>query len=276
MNLNKVYLLGQVDRDPESRDTHSGSTVVRVVLAISRDYFSKERNQRVRETDKIEVQAWGRSGELLAQQVKKGGQIFIEGRLKLDTWETPTGEKRQRVVVHLENFAPIGPGQRVNLPAGAMAQVGGSDEAAVEEAMSGPTPTSGPGRAPGGSGRGPRPEGAPGAEGEAGASGKRKRRRRRGPRRDGIPAGPAIPMTPEEQAAFSAGLTDAATPPVGGTTSPTPSPEAPAPGTQPTRVEAAAPPPPPPAPTPPPAPPAPPVERKPQVSNTSLKEDMPF
>ncbi|MBI3725745.1 single-stranded DNA-binding protein [bacterium] len=92
MNLNKVYLLGTLTRDPEVRETHSGQSVARVTVAVSRDYFSKERNARVRETDAIEVQAWGRSGELLAQQVRRGSPIFVEGRLKLATWETTEGE----------------------------------------------------------------------------------------------------------------------------------------------------------------------------------------
>ena len=106
MNLNKVYLLGTLSREPETRETHCGTTVTRIMLSVSRDYFSRERNQRVRETDSIEVQAWGPPGA--ARRPGGGSSVFVEGRLKLDSWETPTGERRQRLVVHLENFASAG------------------------------------------------------------------------------------------------------------------------------------------------------------------------
>jgi single-strand DNA-binding protein len=254
--LNKVYLLGSLTREPESRETHSGSTVVRAIVAVSRDYFSKERNQRVRETDAIEVQAWGHLGAQLASQAHKNSALFVEGRLKVDSWETPTGERRQRLVVHLESFAVVAPGQRVAMlapaagAAGAAVATGSPEggEEVVEEAG----------------------EGAPAGAGP-GASGRRKRRRRRGPRRDGIPAGPAAPVTPEDRAAFSAGISEpgAATSPTPASEVPPPAPEAPAASAPP---EPASPPPPPP---PPAAPPPPPVERKP-VPNVSLKEDMPF
>jgi single-strand DNA-binding protein len=236
LNLNKLYLIGTLKLDPETRETHSGSSVTRIVLTVYRDYFSKERNQRVREQDSFEVQAWGQLGQQIAQGFKRGSSIMIEGRLKQDTWETPTGERRQRTVVHAENFAPVG--ARTGAPEGA--PVGA--EGAAEE---GPTPTAG----------GP------------GASGKRKRRRRRGPRRDGLPAGPVVPQTPEERAAFSAGITSEA---AAAGTNPAPANEVSAPETSPPRQESA---PPPSAPAPAPPPPA---AEKPKTANVSLKEDMPF
>lgn len=258
MNLNKLYLVGTLKSDPETRETHSGSSVTRINVTVHRDYFSKERNQRVRESDAFEVQAWGPLGQQIAQQFKKGATIFIEGRLKQDTWETPTGERRQRTVVHAENF--MSTGTRIAAPEGAegaLAVGPGAPGAAPGE--EGPTPSAGGPMGPGG----------------PGASGKRKRRRRRGPRRDGLPAGPVTPQTPEERAAFAAGIVDAPAP------SSQPPSEAPAPGTSPTRSEGSrsessrsesshAPA----APPPPPAPPAPPAE-KPKPA-TSLREDMPF
>jgi single-strand DNA-binding protein len=238
VNLNKLYIVGTLKTDPETRETHSGSSVTRIVLTVHRDYFSKERNQRVRESDSFEVQAWGGLGQQIAQQFKKGAQILIEGRLKQDTWETPTGERRQRTVVHAENYAPVG----VGMPAGAPAE-GAEAPSGAEE---GPTPTAGPPGAPG-------------------TSGKRKRRRRRGPRRDGLPPGPITPQTPEERAAFAAGLVDASA----GNPQPSSS-DAPAPP----KAESAPPTPPTPSAPPPPPAPAPPAE-KPKPA-TSLKEDMPF
>jgi len=238
VNLNKLYLVGTLKQDPETRETHSGSSVTRIVVIVFREYFSKERNQRVREQDSFEVQYWGQLGLEVAKQFKRGSQILVEGRLKQDTWETPTGEKRQRTVVHGESYALVG----ATAPVAA-----GAEGAAAAPGEDGPTPTSMP---PGG-------------------SGKRKRRRRRGGPRPGLPAGPVVPQTPEERAAFAAGLTTPA--PAGegapaATTAPAPPAEAPAPTAAPPRVESA------PAPPPPPPPPAP--ERP--KANVSLKEDMPF
>ncbi|MEZ0230382.1 MAG: single-stranded DNA-binding protein, partial [Planctomycetota bacterium] len=178
MNLNKLYLVGQLKTDPETRETHSGSSVTRIVVTVHRDYFSKERNQRVRESDSFEVQAWGALGQQIAQQFKKGSNILIEGRLKQDTWETPTGERRQRTVVHAENYMPVGVGG--GIPVGGLSVAAGA--AGSEGAAAGP----------GGAEDGPTP--SVGGPGGPGASGKRKRRRRRGPRRDGLPAGPVTPQ----------------------------------------------------------------------------------
>jgi single-strand DNA-binding protein len=244
VNLNKLYLVGTLKTDPETRETHSGSSVTRVVVTVHRDYFSKERNQRVRESDSFEVQAWGPLGQEIARQLKKGSQIFVEGRLKQDSWETPTGERRQRTVVHAESFAPVGPLGVATVPGveGAPAVAG-----AAAPGEDGPTPSAGP----------------------PGLSGKRKRRRRRGPRRDGLPAGPVVPQTPEERAAFAAGIADAAA--AAAASSPAPAGDAPAASPPPPRAESA------PAPaSPPPPPPAAPAPEKPRAANVSLKDDMPF
>jgi single-strand DNA-binding protein len=102
-NLNKVLLLGRLTRDPETRATQSGSAVVSFGLAVNRTYFRKESNERVEEACFVDVEAWGRTGETIARYLKKGRQIFIEGRLKFDSWEKD-GQKRTKLSVVAENF----------------------------------------------------------------------------------------------------------------------------------------------------------------------------
>ena len=102
-NLNKVLLIGRLTRDPESRSTPSGSTVVAFGLAVNRNWTRRDSGEKVEETAFIDVEAWGRTGETIARYMKKGRQIFIEGRLKFDTWERD-GQRRSKLSVTAESF----------------------------------------------------------------------------------------------------------------------------------------------------------------------------
>jgi single-strand DNA-binding protein len=102
-NLNKVLLIGRLTRDPESRATKGGTTVVAFGLAVNRTYTRQESNEKVEETCFLDCEAWGRQGENIARYMKKGRQIFLEGRLKLDAWEKD-GQKHSKIRVVVENF----------------------------------------------------------------------------------------------------------------------------------------------------------------------------
>lgn len=102
-NLNRVLLLGRLTRDPESRTTSGGTSVVAFGLAINRSYSRKDSGERVEETCFVDVEAWGRTGETISRYMKKGRQIFIEGRLRLDTWEKE-GQRRSKLLVVAETF----------------------------------------------------------------------------------------------------------------------------------------------------------------------------
>jgi len=102
-NLNKVLLIGRLTRDPETRATGAGSNVVQLGLAVNRTYTRRDSGEKVEETCFVDVEAWGRTGETIARYMKKGRQIFIEGRLKFDTWERD-GQRRSKLSVVCENF----------------------------------------------------------------------------------------------------------------------------------------------------------------------------
>lgn len=102
-NLNKVLLIGRLTRDPESRSLKSGTSVVSFGLAVNRTYTRQETNERVEETCFLDCEAWGRQGETIARYMKKGRQIFLEGRLKLDSWEKD-GVKQSKIRVVVEGF----------------------------------------------------------------------------------------------------------------------------------------------------------------------------
>lgn len=102
-NLNKVLLIGRLTRDPETRTTGSGSAVVAFGLATNRTWIKRDTNEKQEDTTFVDIEAWGRTGETIARYMRKGRQIFIEGRLKLDTWEKD-GQRRSKLYVVAETF----------------------------------------------------------------------------------------------------------------------------------------------------------------------------
>ena len=106
-NLNKVFLIGNLTRDPELRYTPSGTAVAEFGLAINRR-FSSQGGEKKEETCFVDCQAWARSAEVVSEYCKKGSPLFIEGRLKLDSWEGRDGQKRSKLRVVVENFQFLG------------------------------------------------------------------------------------------------------------------------------------------------------------------------
>ncbi len=102
-NLNRVLLIGRLTRDPETRSLPSGSSVVSFGLAVNRVYNNRQSGEKVEETAFIDCEAWARTGETIARYMKKGRQLFVEGRLKFDSWERE-GQRRSKLSVVVENF----------------------------------------------------------------------------------------------------------------------------------------------------------------------------
>ncbi|MBI4880081.1 MAG: single-stranded DNA-binding protein [Planctomycetes bacterium] len=105
-NLNKVFLIGRLTRDPEQRFIPSGQAVVQFGLAVNRQYTTN--GEKREETTFLDIEAWAQQGELIHRYLKKGAPIFIEGRLRFDSWETKEGEKRSKLRVVLERFQFLG------------------------------------------------------------------------------------------------------------------------------------------------------------------------
>ena len=85
----------------------SGRSVCNFGLAINRNFKDAEGNRR-EETTFVDVESFGPRGEALARFFSKGKPIFVEGRLKLNQWESQTGEKRSKLLVDLENWEFMG------------------------------------------------------------------------------------------------------------------------------------------------------------------------
>ncbi len=106
-SYNKVILMGNLTRDPELRVTPKGTSVCQIGLAVNRTYRDSDGNNR-EDVTFVDVDAFGKQAEVLAKYMNKGRPILVEGRLKLDSWESKTGEKRNKLKVILEGFQFVG------------------------------------------------------------------------------------------------------------------------------------------------------------------------
>lgn len=106
-NLNKVFLIGNLTKNPDIRKTPSGTAVVDIDLATSRKYSTKA-GEKKEEVCFVRVVAWGKQAETCGEYLIKGSPVFIEGRLHLDSWETPQGDKRSKLKVHAQRIQFLG------------------------------------------------------------------------------------------------------------------------------------------------------------------------
>jgi len=106
--FNKVILMGNLTRDPETRQTPSGQSVTNFSLAISRTWKGQDGNTQ-EAVSFIDCVAWGRTGEVIAQYIQKGRPILVSGRLDQRSWEQD-GNKRSKVEVIVEDFNFVGGG----------------------------------------------------------------------------------------------------------------------------------------------------------------------
>ena len=144
--LNKVFLIGNLTKDPEVRYTPSGSAVSDVRMAVSRK-FKLANGQEKEETCFVTVTVWGRQAETVGEYLRKGSPVFVEGRLKLDEWEKD-GQTQSRLGVVAERVqfmsSPRRDGEAGDAPSGRRAKPAPAAEPrAVEEAP--PSPEGGDG-----------------------------------------------------------------------------------------------------------------------------------
>lgn len=106
-SLNKVFLMGNLTRDPELRATPSGYSVASFGIAVNRKWRSKDGEDQ-NEICYVDVTAFGKTADVIGQYFQKGKPIFIEGRLKFSQWETKEGQKRSKLDVTMESFQFLG------------------------------------------------------------------------------------------------------------------------------------------------------------------------
>jgi len=102
MNLNKAMIIGNVTRDPDVRTTSGGQQVALFSVATNRSWTDPSGTKK-EQVEFHSVVAWRKLAEIIGQYVKKGGKIFVEGRLQTRSWDDPSGVKKYRTEIVAEN-----------------------------------------------------------------------------------------------------------------------------------------------------------------------------
>ena len=108
MNLNKVFLIGNLTRDPELKTTPGGQPVCNIGMATNRIWTDKQSGQKQQKVEFHTVILWRRLAEIANQYLQKGSLVFIEGRLQTRSWEDKNGVKRWTTEIVAENMQ-LGP-----------------------------------------------------------------------------------------------------------------------------------------------------------------------
>ncbi len=106
-NLNKVFLIGNLTRDPELRYTPGGTGVANLGLAVNRK-FKDSSSELKEEVCFLSVTVWDKQAEACCQHLKKGSAVFVEGVLQSRFWETSDGQKRSAIDVRAERVQFLG------------------------------------------------------------------------------------------------------------------------------------------------------------------------
>jgi single-strand DNA-binding protein len=103
MNLNKVFIIGRLTQDPETRTTQTGQSVTTVKMATNRVWNDKA-GQKQEGTEYHTIVAWGRLGEIAGQYLKKGALALFEGRLQTRSWTDQNNNKRYTTEIIAEGL----------------------------------------------------------------------------------------------------------------------------------------------------------------------------
>ncbi len=108
MDLNKVTLIGNMVREPESRTIRGGQHVARFSVATNYAWQDAKTKAKKESVDFHDVIAWGKLGDIITQYVKKGSKIYVEGRLRNRKYTTKDGQSRTAKEIVAENMIMLG------------------------------------------------------------------------------------------------------------------------------------------------------------------------
>jgi single-strand DNA-binding protein len=138
--VNKVILVGNLGKDPEVKHLESGSVVANLTLATTEAYKDKN-GQRVENTEWHDLELWDGQAKIAEQYLKKGSQIYVEGKIKSDTWQDEQGNNRKKTRIRVLSFTMLG--SRGSGDSGGMNDAGGNyRQADSKPAMASSSPPS--------------------------------------------------------------------------------------------------------------------------------------
>ncbi len=135
-SVNKVILVGNLGRDPESRYGADGSAIVNVSLATTDSWRDKSSGERKEATEWHRLVFFGKLAEIAGQYLKKGSQIYVEGRLRTRKWQDKDGQERQTTEIVIEEMKMLGGRQGMGEPS----SYGGGEAPAAAPAYGGAKP----------------------------------------------------------------------------------------------------------------------------------------
>jgi single-strand DNA-binding protein len=106
--VNKVILVGNLGADPETRAMPSGSTVANIRIATSESWKDKQTGEQQERTEWHRVALFGRLGEIAAEYLKKGSQVYIEGSIRTRKWQDKEGKERYSTEIVANEMQMLG------------------------------------------------------------------------------------------------------------------------------------------------------------------------
>jgi single-strand DNA-binding protein len=106
--VNKVILVGNLGADPETRSMPSGMTVTNIRIATSESWKDKASGAQQERTEWHSVALFGRLGEIAAEYLRKGSQVFVEGKLRTRKWQDKQGNDRYTTEIIADNMQMLG------------------------------------------------------------------------------------------------------------------------------------------------------------------------
>jgi len=116
--INKVILVGNLGRDPEIKYTASGGAIANLTVATSETWNDKQTGEKVEKTEWHRVVAFQRLAEIMGEYLKKGSQVYIEGKLQTRKWQDQNGQDRYTTEIVASDMQMLGgrPGDAVGQP----------------------------------------------------------------------------------------------------------------------------------------------------------------
>ena len=117
--VNKVILLGHLGSDPEVKYLEGDKVVANLSLATSEAYQDRNGN-RVEQTEWHDLELWDQQAKIAEKYLKKGSQIYVEGKIKSDKWTDEQGQNRKKMKIRVLSFTMVGgkpEGMAANIPA---------------------------------------------------------------------------------------------------------------------------------------------------------------
>jgi len=107
---NRIIMVGNLTRDPELKELNSGQQLCKFAIAASRQFRNKQSGEMQEEVCYVDIDVWGPQAAPSSTYLQKGRPVLIEGRLKLDTWETPEGNRRSKHSIVADKVQFLGSG----------------------------------------------------------------------------------------------------------------------------------------------------------------------